>query len=147
MKDKKHPQQKFEIPMILYEEPSSRAEKGISFPYIEIQKDKQMPPVLFIFEYKHTGEIEPDDRGRDAAIIDQIPHKYVDMEYLKERLSPEVNDQVRVALGMKPLKVAQKEGQQILNKVFARVGGLKEAAEMDRDTKLSEISQKKEQAS
>lgn len=80
-----------------------------------------MPPVLFIFEYRHTGEVEPDEKGREVPIIDQIPHKYVDMELLKEKLSPEVNDVVRVALGMKPLKEAQSSGQAILDKVYSKI--------------------------
>ena len=101
-------------------------------PYIEVQKEGQMPPMLFIFEYKHTGETEPDDRGREVAIVDQIPHKYVDMEYLKDRLSPELNDQIRVALGMKPLQVAKEEGQKIMDKVMFQVSLIKDDAEKEK---------------
>ena len=101
-------------------------------PYIEVQKEGQMPPMLFIFEYKHTGETEPDDRGREVAIVDQIPHKYVDMEYLKDRLSPELNDQIRVALGMKPLQVAKEEGQKIMDKVMFQVSIIKDDAEKEK---------------
>lgn len=136
-------QEKYEMPLILYEEPSSRGEKAIPFPYIEIQKDKEMPPVLFIFEYKHTGEVEPDENGKEAAIIDQIPHKYIDMEYLKEKLSPETNDIIRVAVGMKPLKVAQVEGQKVLDRVFAKVGAISERAQMERTEKLQQIEENK----
>jgi hypothetical protein len=88
--------------------------------------------MLFIFEYKHTGETEPDDRGREVAIVDQIPHKYVDMEYLKDRLSPELNDQIRVALGMKPLQVAKEEGQKIMDKVMFQVSLIKDDAEKEK---------------
>ncbi|MFA6049794.1 MAG: hypothetical protein WC761_01235 [Candidatus Paceibacterota bacterium] len=136
--------EKYEMPLILYEEPSSRGEKGIPFPYIEIQKEKVMPPVLFIFEYKHTGEVEPDDNGKDAAIIDQIPHKYIDMEYLKEKLSAEVNDVIRVAVGMKPLKQAQVEGQKVLDRVFAKVEGITEQAIKERDQKLQDAEENKQ---
>lgn len=130
-------QEKFEIPLILYEEPSSEGEKGIPFPYIEIPEGKNMPPVLFIFEYKHTGEIEPDAQGRDAAVVDQIPHKYIDMEFLKEKLSPEINDMVRVSVGMKPLLLAQVEGQKILDKVFSKIPGLQVAAQKTKTEKLA----------
>jgi hypothetical protein len=112
---------KGQIPVILYEEASSRGSTEIPFPYIEVAKEGMMPPVLFIFEYRHTGEVEPDEKGREAPIVDQIPHKYVDMELLKEKLSPEVNDVVRVALGMKPLKEAQSSGQKILDKVYSKI--------------------------
>ena len=121
-----------QLPVILYEEPSGKNDKGISMPYIEVQKEGQMPPMLFIFEYKHTGETEPDDRGREVAIVDQIPHKYVDMEYLKDRLSPELNDQIRVALGMKPLQVAKEEGQKIMDKVMFQVSIIKDDAEKEK---------------
>ena len=133
-----------QLPVILYEEPSGKNDKGISMPYIEVQKEGQMPPMLFIFEYKHTGETEPDDRGREVAIVDQIPHKYVDMEYLKDRLSPELNDQIRVALGMKPLQVAKEEGQKILDKVMFQVSIIKDEAEKEKIEKRELVAQELE---
>lgn len=135
--------EKYEIPMILYEEPSSHGEKGIPFPYIEVQKDKNMPPVLFIFEYKHTGEIEPDETGKDAAIIDQIPHKFIDMEFLKEKLPPEINDMVRVAVGMQPLRVAQAAGQKTLDRVFAKAEAYKGSALKEKELKVKDLEEAK----
>lgn len=133
-----------QLPVILYEEPSGKNDRGISMPYIEVPKGGQMPPMLFIFEYKHTGEVEPDDRGREVAIVDQIPHKYVDMEYLKDRLSPELNDQIRVALGMKPLQVAKQEGQKILDKVMFQVSIIKDEANKEKLEKRELVAQELE---
>jgi len=133
-----------QLPVILYEEPSGKNDKGISMPYIEVPKEGQMPPMLFIFEYKHTGETEPDERGREVAIVDQIPHKYVDMEYLKDRLSPDLNDQIRVALGMKPLQVAKEEGQKILDKVMFQVSIIKDEAEKEKIEKRELVAQELE---
>ena len=133
-----------QLPVILYEEPSGKNDKGISMPYIEVPKEGQMPPMLFIFEYKHTGETEPDERGREVAIVDQIPHKYVDMEYLKDRLSPDLNDQIRVALGMKPLQVAKEEGQKILDKVMFQVSIIKDEAEKEKIEKIELVAQELE---
>jgi hypothetical protein len=133
-----------QLPVILYEEPSGKNDRGISMPYIEVQKGGQMPPMLFIFEYKHTGETEPDDRGREVAIVDQIPHKYVDMEYLKEKLTPELNDQIRVALGMKPLQVAKQEGQKILDKVMFQVSIIKDEAEKEKKEKQDLVAKELE---
>ena len=133
-----------QLPVILYEEPSGKNDRGISMPYIEVQKEGQMPPMLFIFEYKHTGETEPDDRGREVAIVDQIPHKYVDMEYLKDRLSPELNDQIRVALGMKPLQVAKQEGQKIMDKVMFQVSIIKDEAEKEKQEKQELVAKELE---
>lgn len=133
-----------QLPVILYEEPSGKSDRGISMPYIEVSKEGQMPPVLFIFEYKHTGETEPDARGKEVAIVDQIPHKYVDMEYLKERLTPDLNDQIRVALGMKPLQVAKQEGQKIMDKVMFQVSIIKDDAEKEKREKRELVTQELE---
>ena len=105
------------LPVILYEE-SVTGQQSSPIPYIETTKDEIMPPVLFIFEYKDTGETEPGPKGEPLAIVDQFPHQYVDMQFVKEKTTPELFDQLRVALGMKTLKEAQKSGQEILDKVY-----------------------------
>ena len=109
-----------ELPEILYESPSYPGEETSPIPYIESDKNNTMPVSLFIFEYYDTGETEPDERGRPAKIVDQIPHQYIDMAVLKQVLSAKELDRVRVALGMKPLHQAKKEGQIILDKVMAK---------------------------
>lgn len=112
--------EKYVVPTILYEEPRPGQTQSV-IPYIEVQKDAEMPKMIFIFEYKHTGETEPGTEGETLEIVDQIPHKYVDMEYLKEKLTPEVNDVVRVALGLKPLKEAIEKGNVILDNVAKKI--------------------------
>lgn len=109
-------QKKPKLPIILYEEPKPN-EPANPIPYVEVGLDDEMPKILFISEYKETGEFEPTAEG-SAAIIDMYIHKYVDLEHLKEVLDPKTNDKVRVALGMKPLLAAQKKGQKIMNKVM-----------------------------
>lgn len=109
--------EKYEVPTILYEEPQPGL-KPNPIPYIEVAQTGKMPPVLFIFEYKRTGEFEPDLKGNPIEIVDQVPHKYVDLEHLKEKLPPHLNDMIRTLLGMKPLKQAQEEGQVVLDKVM-----------------------------
>jgi len=123
----------FEMPVILYEDTK---EGTFSFPYMEIKKDKIMPPVLFMFEYKYTGETEPNDAGEEVEVVDQIPHKYVDMEHLKAVLDPDTNDKVRVAIGLKPLKEAQALGKPIIEKVLSKVSSMrKDAKEKGEETK------------
>lgn len=109
-------QEKYDIPHIVYEEPQPGMNSN-PIPFIEIQKDKKMPPVIFIFEYKHSGETEPGPNGEPVPIVDQIPHKFVDLELLKEKLTPEINDIVRMSIGMEPLSQAAVKGQKILDKV------------------------------
>lgn len=108
------------IPVILYEE-TPGGERQNPIPFIEVEQDDTMPPVLFVFEYRDTGETEPGDEGQDLPVVEQIPHQYIDMQFMKEKTSPELYDQLRVALGMQTLKEAQKEGQKILDKVFTNL--------------------------
>lgn len=112
--------EKYEVPVILYEEPKP-GDKPNPIPYIDVPVKGKMPPVLFIFEYRQTGEYEPDSKGNPVEMVDQIPHKYVDMEHLKDKLPPHLNDMIRTLLGMKPLKEAQEKGQVILDKVQKNV--------------------------
>ena len=131
-----------QLPIILYEAPSDENKTGISIPYIEVPKEGQMPPVLFIFEYKHTGEFEPDEKGNEQAIVDQLVHKYCDLEFLQAKLGPELNDQVRVALGMKPLAVAKVEGQKIMDKVMFNIAIIKDEAEEEKKANSELIEEK-----
>lgn len=108
--------QKYEIPSILYEEPQ-QGRKANPIPYIEVAKDKTMPPVLWVFEYKETGEEDIGPDGEPAKVVEQIPHQYCDMNLLKEKLPGHLFDMVRTLIGMDPLKKAQEKGQKILDKV------------------------------
>src|SRR6266542_3217713 len=98
--------EKYELPEICYEEPQP-GQPANPFPFINVTLAAKMPPVLFIEERKETGETEPGPDGRPQEIVDCLMHKYVDLEVLKEKLPPHLNDIVRIALGMKPLKEAQ----------------------------------------
>lgn len=118
---KKQEHVKFKFPIIYYEESDSASSATNPIPYIEVEKDEPWPFVLFIQEYRHTGEFEPDHKGNPAPILDMIMHQYVDMLTLKEKLSAETYDIVRVALGMKTLKEAQRDGAKILDKVEKNV--------------------------
>lgn len=127
---------KYEIPELLYEEPEP-GHPANPFPFINVKKDGKMPPVLFIEERRETGETEPGPKGVPQEIIDCLMHKYVDLELLKEKLTPHLNDLVRVALGMKPLKEAQGSGQAILDKAREnaekiKAGLLEQAAKKDK---------------
>lgn len=108
------------FPILFYED-TPEGEPVNPIPYIEIEGDDKMPVVLFVQEYKHTDEVEPDSEGNPQPIVDMYMHKFVDMELLKEKLSPELNDVVRDALGMKPLLQAQEAGKKILDRVFENV--------------------------
>jgi len=130
----------FEMPVILYEDTKDGA---FSFPYMEVQTGKEMPKVLFMFEYKHTGETEPNEKGEEVPVIDQIPHKFVDMEHLKEVLDAETNDKVRVAIGLKPLREAQSLGKPIVERVLSKVASMRNEAKKEGEEKKKDFNLKK----
>lgn len=131
--------EKYELPEILYDEPE-KGKIANQFPFINVKKDGKMPPVIFIEERKNTGEIEPGLNGTSQEIVDCLMHKFVDLEVLKEKLPPHLNDLVRVSLGMKPLKEAQGSGQKILDQAMENAKKIKENMEK----KASLLKNKKE---
>ena len=107
------------VPEIMYEEYDDDSITG-GFPYIQIPPDKEIPDILFIFGSQETGEFEPDLEGNPEPIVEMELYQYANMHYLKESLSEEVYDLVRVSLGLEPLNVAKakgmKQSEKILNK-------------------------------
>lgn len=128
------------LPIILYEEPTP-GQPANPIPYVEIGISEEMPPVLFVSEYKETGEYEPDPQFGSRPIVDMLIHKYVDLDYLKTKLDSKTNDKVRVALGMKPLKQAQKDGKKILTKVYANAQANKITLETNQEAQSERVFQ------
>lgn len=108
--------EKYEVPEICYEEPTP-GQPPNPFPFIKVKKDGKVSPVLFIEHRIETGEQEVGPDGKPLEIVDCVMQKYVNLEVLKEKLPPYLNDMVRVALGMKPLQEAKLLGENILRKV------------------------------
>ena len=107
------------IPEIMYEE----TEDGLSshIPFIMVPKNEIMPVQLFIFENKKTGEFEPGADGEMLPIHEMELYQYANMNYLKSNLSIEVYDQVRKAMGLKPMKEAAISGKKITEKIRKNV--------------------------
>jgi len=103
------------FPEIMYEE----AEDGLSskIPFIMVPKEQEMPRVLFVFESRETGEFEPGPSGEKLPILEMDLHQYADMVYLKQGLTPELYDEVRVCLGLEPLQQAAEKGKQITDNI------------------------------
>ena len=132
-----------ELPEILYDEPTP-GHPANPFPFINVKKDGLVPKVLFIEVRQDTGETEPGPNGQPQEIVDCLMHKYVDLEHLKEKLPPHMNDIVRVALGMKPLAEARSAGQAILDKAQANAQKYKEDTLRQQNNK-SKTTKKKDQ--
>jgi len=103
------------IPEIEYEETQSGLTSKI--PFISVPKEEEMPRILFIFESRDTGEIEPGADGEEVPVVELNLHQYVNMSSLKERLTPEEYDRVRAVLGLDPLKKAAEAGKKITDNV------------------------------
>lgn len=124
------------IPIILYESEEQ------ALPYIEVQEDEEMPQALFIQEYKHTGEFEPGDDGEPAPIVDMHIRMYANMNTLKDSLSPELYDEVRVCLGLMPVKQARAEGMKIMDKVGDNIAKQKSEKETTKSKVKEEFTKK-----
>ena len=107
------------MPEIMYEE-----ENGISskIPFIAVPGDKEMPKLLFIFESRETGEIEPGSDGEDLPVVQLDLHQYADMAVLKEKLDADAYDSVRAALGLEPVVTAASKGTKITQNVRKNLG-------------------------
>ena len=103
------------IPEICYEEMDNGITSNI--PFINVPNDQVMPKVIFIFESKETGEIEPSEDGSDLPVYEMNLHQYADMETLKSNLTPLEYDRVRNVLGLEPLRIATEKGKKITNTV------------------------------
>jgi hypothetical protein len=99
-------------PEIMYEDGTSS-----KIPFIMVPPAEQMPPFLFIFASRETGETEPGADGSDLPIVEMNLHQYADMAILKESLASDVFDQVRNALGLESVAAAAKKGEKITQSI------------------------------
>lgn len=85
------------IPNIYYEENVEGIANG--FPFIEVPQDKDMPNCLFIYSMKTLDTKIDDEFEKELSMF-----SYANMSVLKENLNPILFDEVRKALGLKPLQ-------------------------------------------
>lgn len=103
------------VPEIEYEESSEGVTSNI--PFITVPKSEEMPRMLFIFESRDTGEVEPGQRGEEVPVVELNLHQYVDMALLKVGLTSQEYDRVRFVLGLDPLQKAAAEGKKITDDI------------------------------
>lgn len=108
------------VPEIYYEEGNDGLSSQI--PFIAVPKEEEMPKMLFIFESRETGEIEPGPKGEDLPVTEMTLHQYADMDFLKKGLSAAEYDRVRDVLGLQPLKEAVESGKKISDSIREKVG-------------------------
>ena len=103
------------VPEIVYED----GEGGLSshIPLIVIPEGEEMPKMLFIFESRETGDVEPGPEGEELPVTELELHQYGDMMVLKEKLDSETYDKVRGALGLEPMASASRKGAEISERI------------------------------
>lgn len=92
-----------------------------SLPMVHCPANQEMPKFLLIWEVRSTGTFEPGLSGEDVPVVDQELKQYARMDVLKEKLTPQEFDRIRLALGLKPLLEAAKTGHEITQKVRENV--------------------------
>lgn len=113
-------QPKHWVPEIMYEGESDESLTS-SIPFIPIPEEEEMPQVLFIFESRETGAVEPGPEGEELSVTELELHQYADMAVLKEKLDEENFDRVRVALGLEPMASAFSKGVKISERILSNV--------------------------
>ncbi|MBT7915355.1 hypothetical protein HN588_15775 [Candidatus Bathyarchaeota archaeon] len=102
------------LPEIMYEE--DLPGQAATLPFILVPLEEEMPMFLMLWEHKDTGECEPGPDGEDLPIVQPELRQYARMDVLKDELSADAYDDVRVALGLAPLQAATKMGQRITSR-------------------------------
>jgi len=99
------------MPEIVYEE----MEDGLTskIPFVSVPDEEEMPRILYVFESRDTGEIEPGPEGEDLPVTEITLHQYVDMGFLKGNLNPIEYDNIRWVLGLTPIAEATQKGKEI----------------------------------
>ena len=103
------------FPEIMYEENEDGTSSKI--PFVMVPEGQKMPSLLYVFESRETGELEPGLDGNPVPILEMDLHQYADMLLLKEGLRPDLYDEVRVCLGLQPLEKAVEAGRNITDNV------------------------------
>ncbi len=107
------------VPEIAYEE----AEDGLTskIPFIQVPDNEEMPRMLFVFESRDTGEIEPGPDGEELPVTELDLHQYANMAVLKEKLSFVEYDNIRFALGLESFKTASIKGHEITSNIRVKL--------------------------
>tara|TARA_B100001093_G_C26392337_1_gene827621 strand:+ start:129 stop:485 length:357 start_codon:yes stop_codon:yes gene_type:complete len=104
------------VPEIMYEE-SDDSSINSNIPFVMVPKEEVMPNILYIFESRDTGELEPGLDGNPVPVFEWDLHQYADLLILKNNLNKVDYDKVRLALGLEPIDVAAEKGKQISKKI------------------------------
>ena len=103
------------IPEIEYEE----AEEGLTskIPFIQVPEGEDMPTLLYVFESRETGEVEPGPEGEELPVTEITLHQYANMTFLKNKMPFVEYDNLRFSLGLESFRDAAIKGQEITTNI------------------------------
>ena len=109
------------VPEIAYEQ----SEGGLTskIPFIQVPTEEQMPQMLFVFEARETGDVEPGPDGEELPVTELDLHQYANMAVLKKNLSFIEYDNVRYALGLESFNTATVKGREITSNIRVKLEG------------------------
>ena len=109
------------VPEIAYEQ----SEGGLTskIPFIQVPTEEQMPQMLFVFEARETGDVEPGPDGAELPVTELDLHQYANMAVLKKNLSFIEYDNVRYALGLESFNTATVKGREITSNIRVKLEG------------------------
>ena len=102
-------------PEIAYEE--GEGDLTSKIPFIQVPTGEIMPHMLFVFESRDTGEVEPGLEGEEVPVVELDLHQYADMAILKRKLTFAEYDNIRFALGLESYRTASIKGAAITSNV------------------------------
>ena len=103
------------IPEIEYEE----ADDGFTskIPFIQVPEGEDMPTLLYVFESRETGEVEPGPEGEELPVTEITLHQYANMTFLKNKMPFVEYDNLRFSLGLESFRDAAIKGQEITTNI------------------------------
>lgn len=107
------------VPEIYYEEDSDGLTSHI--PFISVPTGEKMPNILFMFGSTETGEEEIGSDGEPLPIVDLDLHQYANMNTLRDNLSTEMYNTVRVCLGLESLAEATIKGRKLTDNIRSNI--------------------------
>jgi len=110
------------IPEIMYEDGGDEAALTSHIPFIPVPDAENMPQMLYIFESRETGEVEPGPEGEELPVTEMELHQYADMAVLKSSLDSLTYDRVRAVLGLEPMASAVDKGRDVTNNIRQKLG-------------------------
>lgn len=92
------------VPILYYLEPEGNEELSGAdlFPYIEVQQDEEFPKVLFVQEWRETGEFELTNEGKQS-IVDRDIKMFINNDIISSILPEELYAKLREEAGL-PLR-------------------------------------------